>query len=87
VPTSQPPPLSKKAKAKEEKQQRMPKMENTTTETVRLVMTDENGQHYTTGETQTIILGADGTIMNHNNEVKNDLHIFLVKNIDKKKSH
>jgi len=40
-------------------------------------MTDENGQHYTTGETQTIILGADGTIMNHNNEVKNDLHIFI----------
>lgn len=46
------------------------KKKETKAETVQLVMTDENGQqHFASGETQTIILGADGTIMNHNNQV------------------
>jgi hypothetical protein len=55
----------KPAKVKAEKAMKME-----SAETVRLVLTDENGQqHFASGDNQTIILGADGTIMNHNNQV------------------
>ncbi len=82
VPSQNTTPVVSKKKLKEDIFERKvrvtPKMESSTTETVRLVMTDENGQHYTTEETQTIILGADGTIMNHNNQVLEYFHLLLV---------
>ena len=64
---SQSPNVTKKASQKRLKMEGGDTL--TTTETVRLVMTDEHGQHYTTNETQTLILGPDGTIMNHSNQV------------------